>query len=251
MKIPVYCRSQIRTQIFPLIHGLAFPSQSLSRGDFLYGVYMYKSDEINELAAAVVKFQGEMAAIEKKADNPYFKSKYADIEAIIAGTQEPLAKNGLSVIQTPYNEGENVGIDTMLLHSSGQYIGERFAMPCIKPNPQEYGKTLTYFRRYGLNAILRLASTDDDGNTGADHYKRSEAKLGASNATTSVDTGNVVGTGLNWRIPLGKYKGKTVGETGKDNLHSYLMFVSENGTKELNGDMLELSKQFKLAFVDK
>lgn len=126
---------------------------------------MEMSTNIADLAAALAKAQGEMRNAAKSSDNPYFKSKYADLAEVINVSREPLAKNGLSVMQA--NEGVSNGymsVTTLLMHSSGQYIKTTGSFPIGKQDAQGNGSALTYARRYSLAAMLGIAQEDDDGN---------------------------------------------------------------------------------------
>lgn len=126
---------------------------------------MEMSNNIADLAAALAKAQGEMRNAAKSSDNPYFKSKYADLAEVINVSREPLVKNGLSVMQA--NEGVSNGymsVTTLLMHSSGQYIKTTGSFPIGKQDAQGNGSALTYARRYSLAAMLGIAQEDDDGN---------------------------------------------------------------------------------------
>ena len=120
---------------------------------------MNRSEHVNELAAALVKFGTLVPAIRKTADNPFFKSRYAPLDAIIEATAKPLADCGLAVIQLP--EGSHL-LSTMLVHVSGQFV-ESTADTCpIKSDPQGIGSAITYARRYGLCSVLGIAPEEDD-----------------------------------------------------------------------------------------
>lgn len=103
-----------------------------------------------------------MEAIKKDSTNPFFKSRYASLGAIIEDTRDPLAKNGLSYAQFPSGE---YGLDTILMHTSGEWIKSNYIMKPIDQKPQSLGSALTYQRRYALCAILGLQVEDDDANT--------------------------------------------------------------------------------------
>jgi ribosome-binding ATPase YchF (GTP1/OBG family) len=65
-------------------------------------------------------------------------------------------------MQFPVEENQ---LETIILHTSGQWISERFYMKPSKSDPQAYGSVITYQRRYALSAILGLnTDEDDDGN---------------------------------------------------------------------------------------
>lgn len=127
----------------------------------------YQSETINELAAALAKAQGEMNHAGKSADNPYFKSKYADLPAVIDASRPALAKNGLSVVQmTDIDELGNMVLVTQLSHSSGQWVRSWYPVRPVKSDPQGFGSALTYSRRYAYSALAGVAAVgeDDDGN---------------------------------------------------------------------------------------
>jgi len=130
---------------------------------------MRTSNETNELWPAYAKFQANLTAVVKSADNPYFKSKYADINAILKQFKPQWEEQGLLVIQSvdsDANTEKTLGCTTRVLHaSSGQYF-ESYAV-CVyeKLDPQKSGAALTYLRRYGLVVTLGLEQVDDDANS--------------------------------------------------------------------------------------
>ena len=126
-----------------------------------------KSEQINELAAALAKAQGQMTAANKDSTNPHFKSLYADLASIWDAIRGPLSTNGLAVVQIPSAGEGYVHIDTTLMHSSGQFIDGRLSM-ASGTTPQQIGSAITYARRYALSAITGIAPDDDDGNAAQD-----------------------------------------------------------------------------------
>lgn len=125
---------------------------------------MMQSEQINELAAALAKAQGAMANAATNKANPHFKSKYADLSAVIDAVRGPLSANGISFIQTMGVGERGFMLRTALVHSSGQYIATEYPLPAAG-RPQEMGAAQTYARRYSLAAIVGIAQEDDDGNT--------------------------------------------------------------------------------------
>jgi len=126
---------------------------------------MNKSDSITALAAALSLAQGEMAAAKKSTDNPYFKSKYADLGEIIETARGPLAKNGLAISQLVQPDSDHAIVESILLHKSGEWISGIIQLKPVKTDPQGIGSAITYARRYGLGALLNMATeADDDGN---------------------------------------------------------------------------------------
>lgn len=137
---------------------------------------MEMSEKINALAEALAKAQGEMKNAVKGCDNPYFKSKYADLAECLNVAREPLSKNGLSIFQA--NEGivesNKLAVTTMIMHSSGQFIKVTSSYPIQKNDAQGFGSTLTYARRYSLAAALGLAQEDDDGNSACEPVEKGQ-----------------------------------------------------------------------------
>lgn len=127
----------------------------------------YQSEGINELATALAKAQGEMTHAKKDADNPFFKSKYADLPAVIDAARPHLAKHGLSVSQfTDIDEQSRVILISQLNHSSGQWQRSVYPLNPVKNDPQGLGSAFTYARRYTYCGLTGIAATgeDDDGN---------------------------------------------------------------------------------------
>ncbi len=130
---------------------------------------MTRSEQINELATALAKAQGEIEGATKTAENPHFRSKYADLASIRDAIQEPFAKHGLSYIQPCrlVSLGESawmVEVETLIFHTSGQFIGETLGILLQRADAQGEGSAITYGRRYGLAAMAGVAPEDDDGN---------------------------------------------------------------------------------------
>ncbi len=125
---------------------------------------MNKSDSIIELAKAMYRAQSEMAGASKSKTNPFFKSKYADLGAVIEAIKEPFAKYELSYVQFPIEDSGRIGVETILMHSSGEWLSSSFTVQLSKQDAQGAGSAITYCRRYGLQAVAGIPSEDDDGN---------------------------------------------------------------------------------------
>ncbi len=124
-----------------------------------------QSENINELAAALSKCQSEMRPAIKDSVNPYFKSKFADLNSIWDSCRDPLTKHGLSVTQTMEECGDKFNLITTLMHSSGQWIKSYFPILVQKHDAQSYGSACSYARRYSLSSIVGCTTgeLDDDG----------------------------------------------------------------------------------------
>lgn len=133
---------------------------------------MNKSETITELAKALVKFNSEVNKIAKDADNPFFKNNYATLDTIIDEIRPILSKHGLSIMQIPSGDGQNVTLKTLLLHESGEWLeSDELTMKPVKNDPQAVGSCITYARRYSLAAFLSLNTGEDDDGNGATYGK--------------------------------------------------------------------------------
>ena len=124
-----------------------------------------QSAEIKNIAAALSKAQAEYNKIVKDSVNPFFHSRYATLGACIDATRDALATNGIAVVQgSKVINGQNA-LETILLHTSGEWISGEYLFAPVKNEPQAMGAAMTYARRYALCGMLNVASEDDDGNT--------------------------------------------------------------------------------------
>jgi len=126
---------------------------------------MKMSETIAELAKALAAAQAEIENASKASVNPHFKNRYADLAEILNTSRPVLSKHGLSIVQMPFFSEGKVGVETVLMHESGQWIANELLGPCVKQDPQGVGSAITYYRRYSLAAFAGIAQEDDDANT--------------------------------------------------------------------------------------
>lgn len=128
-----------------------------------------QSNDITEVVKALVGFNGDVGAVKAEAINPFFNSKYADLNSIFKAIRPALVKNKLAISQGNRYCTESNGfyVTTMLMHESGQWIKTEVRMPIGgKKDAHAVGGACTYGRRYGLSAILGISvDADDDGNS--------------------------------------------------------------------------------------
>jgi hypothetical protein len=125
----------------------------------------WKSPEIDKLAEALAKAQSELEGAKKESTNPFFKSSYADLHAVIKSSFPHLSKHGLSVSQGNEIVPGAICVTTTLMHASGQWLRSKVKLPLSKVDAQGVGAAITYGRRYGLSAIVGIAQYDDDANS--------------------------------------------------------------------------------------
>ena len=124
---------------------------------------MRTSESLDEIFTALSIAQSEIKGALKDAENPFFRSNYADLEAVWEAVRIPLCKNGLSVIQTTGHEEGKLVLCTRLAHASGQWVEGTTPILMAKQDPQSMGSAISYARRYALAAMVGVYQTDDDG----------------------------------------------------------------------------------------
>jgi len=127
------------------------------------------SPAVNELAEAMAMAQLEMTGAKKDSDNPFFKSKYADLASVRDACLKHMNRFGLSVFQFPRLVAAGDGawlveVETLITHKSGQFLRDSLAVPVSRADAQGVGSAISYARRYALGAVAGVAAEDDDGN---------------------------------------------------------------------------------------
>ena len=144
---------------------------------------MNKSESIAELSKALAKFQAEVKQPLKDKNNPFFKSKYVPLENVVEAITQEAPNHGLSFVQWALNdEHGRVGVATMLMHESGEWIEfDSVHMKADKETAQGAGALITYLKRYSLSAVFGITSDqDDDGNSASGNQAPKQEKM-ASN----------------------------------------------------------------------
>jgi hypothetical protein len=114
-----------------------------------------------EFLKALAELQDSISAIVKNADNPYFKSKYTDLNAIFDEIKPKIREKGFILIQTVNHDI----LHTELVHmESGEKITSDMQLLTADPNMQQLGSAITYARRYSILPLLNIECEDDDGN---------------------------------------------------------------------------------------
>lgn len=132
---------------------------------------MNHSESIKAISPAIVIAWENIGSATKDASNPYFKSKFATLGEVMSVVKEPLLKQGIAILQPV--DGDHV--ETILLHTSGEWISGRMKLVCAKENdPQALGSAVSYAKRYLLQAMCFVPSEDDDGE-GAMKRQQSQA----------------------------------------------------------------------------
>lgn len=130
---------------------------------------------MKEIATALVKAQLEMSNPKKGNTNPFFKSKYADLNSVREAVLPVLNNHGIVVLQPIVHiEGKSF-VKTVLLHESGQELVSYTEIVYSRNNDaQAQGSGITYARRYGLQSFVCVGADDDDGNAASQSIKQSK-----------------------------------------------------------------------------
>lgn len=120
------------------------------------------------LLKKLLEVKSEIGTLVKKSNNPFFKSKYLDLNDLLSAVEPLLHKNGLVLLQ-PIKDGQVFSIiyDT----ESGDTVESGIYLPQLT-DPQKLGSAVTYFRRYTLQSLLSLQAEDDDGNKASTPSKK-------------------------------------------------------------------------------
>ena len=115
------------------------------------------------------KVQSEIGAISKDSTNPFYKSKYFDINSLIKQVTPILEKHKLLLLQ-PIKDGEQYSI---IFDLDGGSVESSLKLP-TDLDAQKIGSAITYYIRYTLQSLLGLQAEDDDGNvaSGKHNYKK-------------------------------------------------------------------------------
>jgi hypothetical protein len=119
---------------------------------------------MKQIATALLKAQSEMSNPKKGATNPFFKSKYADLNSIREAVIPVLNSNGISVLQPIVHTENKNFVKTILLHESGEFLESLTEIVYNKINDaQAQGSGISYARRYALQSFVCVGADDDDG----------------------------------------------------------------------------------------
>ena len=139
---------------------------------------MNHSESISNISAAMAKAFAKIENAEKNKSNPHFKSKFADLGSVIDAIKPALIENGLWFSQVSYDLDNHAAIETVIIHSSGEYIScGLVSVPVSKADAQGFGSALTYARRYSLSAAFGVAPEDDDANAAVVAAPKPKAKI--------------------------------------------------------------------------
>lgn len=201
---------------------------------------MERSQSIVEITKALIAFQKECPPIPLSADNPFFKSKYADLATIISVTKPVLTKHKLAISQVVEGEGS---VTTVLAHESGEFFAGTLSLKPSKDDPQGRGSAITYSRRYAYLGIIGAVGDEDDDGNAATHKAEpkpqvkpdAKAEKGVDLTKAVTDAGKKWDDKEAWKAEIvqfctkryGKTQAKDLTEAEKLDLVEFLPKISE------------------------
>jgi hypothetical protein len=181
-----------------------------------------------EIFKALAKAQSKIVGAVKDSDNPFFKSKYADLASVMDAIKAAFTENGLAYYQRVYtaqsavatvkktdqetiekNEQVNF-IETVIVHSSGGFItsGAMQVLCGNSQDPQKVAAAVTYYRRMQLSALAGVSQVDDDGNTVSQGITHQQSQPMASNSNKNAPLASASGQGVQNQRPVKNYAPK-------------------------------------------
>jgi hypothetical protein len=154
------------------------------------------------LAAALAIAQGQIetaskdqTAKVKTKSGGEFTYKYSTLDDIWKVCRKPLSDNGLSVVQIPANDSDGFYLETILLHSSGEWMSGTLTLPIVADRMsqlQGIGSAITYARRYMLGAMVGVTTGDDDDGQSAGADKGNGNKSQSANSTGRMNLDSIL-----------------------------------------------------------
>lgn len=131
--------------------------------------------DLSKLYEALAKANASFAPIPRSRtvnvrmkNGGFYTFSYAPLDEILSAVRKPLADNGLALMQRVIRAEDKEAVETMLVHQSGQSVGNRVKVLVLDSGPQPYNSALTYSRRAGVTLLLCLAPEDDDDGNAAE-----------------------------------------------------------------------------------
>jgi len=164
--------------------------------------------------------QQEIGSISKDAKNPFYKSKYFDINSLIGQLKPLLAKHNLLLMQ-PINDNK---VYSVIHDLDGSSVTSSMELP-VGLDAQKMGSAVTYFRRYTLQSLLGLQAVDDDGNLASTTRPQKPALTKSNPKFQGI---------LEWVQKGGRVDKLLDRYTIEPELYSSLKKMEENKTNQIN-----------------
>jgi len=139
---------------------------------------------MKELLKALANVKKEVGKLSKTETNPFFKSKYFDVNSLIEQVDPLLEKNGLLLLQPIINNE----VKSIIYHCESELSVESSIQLTQFNDPQKLGSAITYYRRYTLQSLLGLQAEDDDANKASLNVEKLNARLMACTTKAELQT---------------------------------------------------------------
>jgi hypothetical protein len=149
----------------------------------------------------LLKVQGKIGAISKDTKNPFYNSKYFDINSLLKQVTPLLQEEGLVLLQ-PIQDNQ---VKSIIIDVNGGNIESSMFLPEIS-DPQKLGSAITYYRRYTLQSLLALQAEDDDGNATVNQLDEVQKKWLNENSPEYTKALEYLKNGGNIKSIQSKYK---------------------------------------------
>lgn len=194
---------------------------------------------MDAIAKAFIRAKKQFGPALKRAENPFHKSKYADLSQCLEAVDEALLNNGIVLFQQTSLDESGVTVETVLLHETGQIIRSGpLHVPAQKKDPQGFGSALTYARRYSLMATCGIAPEDDDGENAMNSFRGpvdAQDVLGDTpepkNVTTSPKNAKNRASNSEYEVTFGRFNGQTLSSIDPKELSQYVEYLLGTATK--------------------
>lgn len=125
---------------------------------------MRTSEKFSNVSSALIAAKKQFAIAKKSGYNTHLKTHYSNLTDVLEAVEPALKEHDLMVIQSNLDTSTEkvMHIETLILHSSGEWLAFQYNMPIEKISAQAYGSTTSYGRRYALCAALGITQSDDD-----------------------------------------------------------------------------------------
>ena len=143
------------------------------------------NNELRQLTDALLRVQTNIGSVIMNADNPYFNSRFANLDACWEYVRPFFNKEGILIQQIVHETDNGVSIETLFIGYGTDLSGGKLPVPAQKQlDPQAYGSAVSYAKRYSLMQACGLATTkeDDDGEKARQSAEKQEAKKQSSPA---------------------------------------------------------------------
>lgn len=187
------------------------------------------------LSKALVAAIAETQDVHADSDNPFHKSRYASLSAHLKALKPIFAKHGLAIIQLPIGTGDEVGIKTTVLHTSGESIESVCLLHAKDLNGQQAGSLFSYLRRYALAAVAGVATDDDDAESDRSHrsvavHQPQQSQVSTTKWIPGPAAPQPTSGGPSPIVPFGKHKGKPISQVAQED-KGYVEWLANDGEK--------------------